>query len=63
MTDKPTFHPKPGRTDFVHPARPARWILPHRAGFNPGALESRVPNGPKGLKGRPISLPGKSRGR
>ena len=63
MTDKPTFHPKPGRIDFVRPAKPSHWVLPHRAGFGPGALGGHLPNGPKGPKGRPIPLPGKSRGR
>ena len=63
MTDKPTFHPKPGRTSFVQPAKPAPWVLPHRGGFNPGALGPRVPDGPKGPKGRPIRLPSMSRGR
>jgi hypothetical protein len=63
MTDKPTFHPKPGRLDaarFV--AQPSR-MLPHRGGFDPASLGQRVPNGSKGPKGRPIPLPGKSRGR
>jgi hypothetical protein len=63
MPDKPPFHPKPGRIDPVRASGPSTWVLPHRAGFGPGALGSRVPNGPKGPKGRPIRLPSMSRGR
>ena len=63
MTDKPTFHPKPGRIEFVRAPQPATWVLPHRAGFLPGTLGFRAPSGPQGPKGRPIRLPSKSRGR
>ncbi len=63
MTDKPTFHPKPGRMNPVQPARPSYWILPHRGGFSPGVPGSQAPNGPKGPKGRPIRLPSRSHGR
>lgn len=63
MTDKPTFHPKPGRIEFVRAPQPSHWVLPHRAGFDPGGPASRVPDGPKGPKGKPIRLPSMSRGR
>ncbi len=63
MTDKPTFHPKPGRIDLPRlPGRPIR-ATTTRCGFDPASLGGHGPRGPKGPKGRPIPLPGKSRGR
>lgn len=62
MTDKPTFHPKPGR---IQPTRPPAGVAkpPVRRGFDPASLGGPGPRGPKGPKGRTIPLPGKSRGR
>jgi hypothetical protein len=62
MTDKPTFHPKPGRIEPARlgaaPSKPA----PRKGGFDPGK-QGHWTGGPKGPKGKPVPLPGKSRGR
>ncbi|TNC74835.1 hypothetical protein [Rubellimicrobium roseum] len=56
MTDKPIFHPKPGRIDFARPPGPK--ATPPR-GFDPSTL-GHWHGGPKGPKGKPMQLPRKS---
>lgn len=63
MTDKPTFHPKPGRIEPTRLSAPLPKLGAHRGGFDPAQLGSKGPKGPTGPKGRPMPLPGKSRGR
>lgn len=63
MTDKPTFHPKPGRMDPVRPLATLPKAAPNRGGFDPASLGPKGPGGPKGPKGKPIRLPSMSRGR
>ncbi len=60
MTDKPAFHPKPGRIDLGRPLAPLTKVTPPRGGFDPATLGHHGPGGPKGPKGRPMQLPRKS---
>lgn len=61
MTDRTDIPPKGGR-DPVPAAKPAA-TPPRPARFDPATLGRGGRAGPKGPKGRPIPLPGKSRGR
>ncbi len=63
MTDKPTFPPKPGRIALPLDRVSLPKAIPPRRGFDPARVGGPGPSGPKGPKGRPIPLPGKSRGR
>lgn len=61
MIDRSILPPWLRRTEGPRPhAAPG---LPARRGFDPATLGGARPTGPKGPKGRPIPLPGKSRGR
>ena len=59
MTDKPTFHPKPGRIELPHSLSKPLRAAPPRGGFDP-AKPGHWSGGPKGPKGRPMQLPRKS---
>ena len=62
MTEKPMFHPKPGAPSPARGSLTLAAPAPKR-GFDPASLGRRGPSGPKGAKGKPLPLPGKSRGR
>ena len=58
MTDKPIFHPKPGRIDLSRPLTALPKATPPK-GFDPATL-GHWGAGPKGPKGKPMQLPRKS---
>ncbi len=61
MTDKP-IHPKPGRTPPARLSATLSKPAPRKGGFDP-STQGHWAGGPKGPKGKPVPLPGKSRGR